>query len=82
MENRRTRVTRASYFFTTVTWGHRPLFVEIVTVDVLRAAFREIMRQRPFVVDALTREKQFEDDRGTLGRPARRGGLTLRGTRR
>ncbi|MCH8505547.1 MAG: transposase [Ectothiorhodospiraceae bacterium] len=50
---RRAREPGASYFFTVVTYGRRPVFEDPVAVNALRTAMRQTMRRRPFVIDAI-----------------------------
>ena len=40
------------YFFTLVTKDRQPLFRTPETVDLLRGAFRELRKERPFEIDA------------------------------
>ena len=42
-----------TYFFTVVTHGRRPLLTDTTVVTRLRLAFRRVMAQRPFVIDAM-----------------------------
>jgi len=49
---RRVRIEGGCYFFTVVCWRRRPLFADPARVELLRRAFRTVMRQRPFSIDA------------------------------
>jgi putative transposase len=50
---RRARTEGASYFFTVVTKDRKPWFEHEENIDILRNAFRSIMSQRPFVIEAI-----------------------------
>ena len=50
---RRARVAGGVYFFTVVTHRRMRLFDDTVRVNVLRSAFRRVMCERPFEVDAM-----------------------------
>src|SRR5262245_18215203 len=52
MQYRRVTVAGASYFFTVVTFGRRPLFAEARAGALLQAAIGGVREKRPFVVDA------------------------------
>lgn len=52
MHYRRAFIPGASFFFTVVTEGRRPILASSATVSVLREAFRQVSAKRPFVVDA------------------------------
>ena len=53
MEYRRDRTVGGTYFFTVVIQGRKPLFDDPAMVDRLRAAFRIVMRHRPFQIEAI-----------------------------
>lgn len=53
MEYRRLRLAGATYFFTVVTFGRRPLFADAGNVALLRRAFETVKARHPFVIDAL-----------------------------
>jgi putative transposase len=53
MQYRRAFLPGASYFFTLVTEGRRPILASTAAVDVLRSAFRNVRSTRPFAVDAI-----------------------------
>ncbi|NJO15598.1 MAG: transposase [Thioploca sp.] len=52
MQYRRALITAGRYFFTRVTERRRKLFIDDVPVERLRQAFRQVMRKRPFIIDA------------------------------
>ncbi len=52
MQYRRVFIPGASFFFTVVTEGRRPILGSAATVAVLREAFRQVSAKRSFVVDA------------------------------
>jgi putative transposase len=52
MQYRRTFIPGGSYFFTIVTKRRQKLFVSDTNVEVLRQAFRNVMKKRPFNIDA------------------------------
>ena len=41
-----------SYFFTVVTWERRKWFENAANVEILRAALRKTMKERPFTMEA------------------------------
>src|SRR3712207_5291348 len=53
MEYRRDRNAGGTYFFTVVTDGRRLVFHDPAAVGSLRAAFRRVRADRPFVIDAM-----------------------------
>ncbi|WP_084164748.1 REP-associated tyrosine transposase [Skermanella stibiiresistens] len=53
MRYRRDRTPGASYFSTVVTKKRVPVFDTAIQVDLLRAAFRDVKRERPFTVTAI-----------------------------
>lgn len=53
MQYRRVFVPGATFFFTVVTARRRPLFRDAAACDLLRQAFRQVARQRPFTVNAM-----------------------------
>ena len=53
MRYRRTYIAGATYFFTLVVAGRRPMFRDPVAVDVLRKAFRHVRSKHPFEMDAV-----------------------------
>ncbi len=52
MQYRRVYVPGGSYFFTLITQKRRKILVGEATIDVLREAFRRVMKKRPFYIDA------------------------------
>jgi len=52
MQYRRANISGASYFFTLVTEKRQQLFLDDINVNLLRQAFRHVMKKRPFVIDA------------------------------
>jgi len=52
MRYRRTTVPGASYFFTVVTHGRKPLLRAAQAVHLLQTAIRRVQEKRPFVVEA------------------------------
>ena len=50
---RRNRTAGGTYFFTVVTPGRRRFLTEKLARKILRGAFREIRRRRPFSIDAI-----------------------------
>ncbi len=50
---RRLYVTGGCYFFTVVCWQRRPIFAIPENVAALKTAFRQVMRERPFSIDAI-----------------------------
>src|SRR5262245_10785450 len=52
MRYRRTSVGGASYFFTVVTHGRRPLFAEAGAIQLLHAAIDRVREKRPFMLEA------------------------------
>ena len=50
---RRYRQNGSSYFFTVVTHSRRKIFHSEPAVELLRAAFRSVMKTRPFIIDAI-----------------------------
>lgn len=53
MQYRRAFIPGGCYFFTLVTKNRRKLFIDNATVDVLRNAFRKVMVNRPFEINAM-----------------------------
>jgi putative transposase len=53
MEYRRAKTPGATYFFTLVTHHRRPILSESENIDLLREAFRYVMKQHPFKIDAI-----------------------------
>ena len=49
----RVRIPAGLYFFTVVTYHRAPLFTDESRIEILREAFRKVMRHRPFQVDAV-----------------------------
>ncbi|WP_303908141.1 REP-associated tyrosine transposase [Thiohalomonas denitrificans] len=49
---RRAYTPGGSYFFTVVTWKRRKWFEREADVEILRAALRKTMGERPFIVEA------------------------------
>ena len=52
-EYKRAFLPGGSYFFTVVTHGRRPWLTEEPAIERLRQAFRHVMKDRPFVMDAV-----------------------------
>jgi len=52
MQYRRALIPGGRYFFTLVTERRRKIFIDDVQVERLRQAFRQVMRKRPFIIDA------------------------------
>lgn len=52
MQYRRAFVPDGCFFFTLVTERRRQLLVNDETVDLLRQSFHQVMRKRPFIIDA------------------------------
>ncbi len=52
MQYRRANILGASYFFTVVTEKRQKLFADDENVDLLRQAFRHVMKKHPFVIEA------------------------------
>ncbi|MDD2892372.1 MAG: transposase [Halothiobacillaceae bacterium] len=50
---RRVYVVGGVYFFTLVTYRRRYVFVDDARVETLRSALRNLMEQRPFIIDAM-----------------------------
>ena len=53
MQYRRVFIPGGSYFFTVVTEKRRPVFNNAAMVEVLRDAFRNVRKSRPFEIDAM-----------------------------
>lgn len=49
----RARQPGGAYFFTVVTHERQPLFADPAVVERLRLAFRRVMAERPFEIDAI-----------------------------
>ena len=52
MEYRRSKILGGTYFFTLVTYGRNGIFTNPANVTLLRNAFRHVMENQPFKVDA------------------------------
>src|SRR5688572_26637964 len=52
MRYRRTQTPGGTYFFTVVTHERRPILCEPENVPLLRQAFRRVMRNHPYRIDA------------------------------
>ena len=52
MQYRRALIPGGRYFFTLVTERRRKIFIDDLQVERLRQAFRQVMRKRPFIIDA------------------------------
>ncbi|MBR8839295.1 MAG: transposase [Stigonema ocellatum SAG 48.90 = DSM 106950] len=52
MQYRRARVDGGTYFFTLVTYNRHKFLCETDNVSLLRSAFRYVMNQHPFKIDA------------------------------
>ncbi len=50
---RRVRIPGGSYFFTVVCWQRKAVFTHPDRLDILRNAFRKVIKERPFVMDAI-----------------------------
>ena len=55
MQYRRAKTPRATYFFTVVTYNRHRILCEPENVDLLRNAFKYVMRQHHFKIDAIVR---------------------------
>jgi REP-associated tyrosine transposase len=53
MQYRRAFLPGGAFFFTVVTAERKPLFAEHKNVAILRAAFRTVRLQRPFILNAV-----------------------------
>jgi putative transposase len=53
MQYRRAYTKGGCYFFTVVTEKRQPLFLDDTNVNLLRDAFRAVMKKYPFVMDAV-----------------------------
>lgn len=53
MQYRRAKTPGATYFFTLVTHHRCPILDESENIDLLREAFRYVMKQHPFKIDAV-----------------------------
>jgi putative transposase len=53
MRYRRIRLPGETYFFTLVTFQRQSIFHDEIAVDVLRSAFRDVMKRMPFHIDAI-----------------------------
>jgi putative transposase len=53
MQYRRAKTPRATYFFTVVTYNRHRILCEPENVDLLRNAFKYVMRQHHFKIDAI-----------------------------
>ena len=53
MKYRRAKIPGSSYFFTLVTHNRRPILCEPENIELLRASFRRVLKQHPFVIDAV-----------------------------
>ena len=53
MQYRRAKTPRATYFFTVVTYNRHKILCEPENVDLLRNAFKYVMRQHHFKIDAI-----------------------------
>jgi putative transposase len=53
MQYRRAFIPGGSFFFTVVTEKRRPVFNNAAMVEVLRDAFRNVRKSRPFEIDAM-----------------------------
>ncbi len=52
MQYRRARIKGGTYFFTVVTYKRRRILTEPGNVSLLRKAFRQVMDNHPFTIDA------------------------------
>lgn len=53
MEYRRAKTPGATYFFTLVTYCRRPILGKSENIDLLREAFRYVMKNYQFKIDAI-----------------------------
>jgi putative transposase len=53
MQYRRLKVEGGTYFFTVVTHDRRKILTEPDNISLLRNAFRDVMQQHPFKIDAI-----------------------------
>ncbi|MDD2800124.1 MAG: transposase [Methylococcales bacterium] len=49
----RAYIPGGSYFFTVVTLNRAPIFINEERVEILRQAFRKVMKTKPFQIDAI-----------------------------
>jgi putative transposase len=52
MQYRRVFIPGNCYFFTLVTQGRRKIFMDETNVEMLREACRQVMKKRPFIMEA------------------------------
>jgi len=50
---RRVCIPGGSYFFTVVCWRRKAVFTDPERLEILRKAFREVMKERPYKMDAV-----------------------------
>lgn len=50
---RRAFIPGGCYFFTVVTYQRRPVFAQPENVELLRSAFKRVMAEKPFKIDAI-----------------------------
>lgn len=50
---RRLRIGGGCYFFTVVCWRRKPVFASPEHIELLRNAFRNVMKDRPFSIDGI-----------------------------
>ncbi|MEM8640237.1 MAG: transposase [Cyanobacteria bacterium P01_G01_bin.54] len=53
MQYRRAKTPGATYFFTLVTHNRRPILCEPENIELLREAFRSVMKNHPLKIDAI-----------------------------
>ena len=53
MQYRRAKTPGATYFFTLITHHRRPILCEAENIDLLRDAFRHVLKQHPLKIDAI-----------------------------
>jgi putative transposase len=53
MEYRRAKIAGGTFFFTTITHSRRKFLCEPDNIILLRQAFRQIIAEYPFVIDAI-----------------------------
>jgi putative transposase len=52
MQYRRVYISGSCYFFTFIIERRRKIFIDDENVEILRQAFRNVMKKRPFVINA------------------------------
>jgi putative transposase len=52
MQYRRAQIEGGTFFFTVVTYRRAKIFAGVENIELLRQAFREVMKRHPFTMDA------------------------------